>query len=126
MVKLNISALHAIAIATHFTIVMKNYIAGKKKGDIPEEKLALLEYLDRVYQKLDALSEADDDETPQPVSFTIPEAEAFIKAFTDEELKDAALKDEFYQRHSYAAWFAEIYARHLEAISEGYVDALAA
>jgi hypothetical protein len=125
-VKLNIPGLYAAAIAAHFIIVMKNYISGRLEAEISPEMTALLGNLEKAFQKLDALSERVDDETPQPVSFTIPEAEAFIKAFTEEELKHAALKDEFYQRHSYAAWFARIYAGSLKEIGAGYVEALAA
>ena len=125
-VKLNISPLHAETIAVHLLIVLKNFIAGKKEGELSDEILKLLGHLDSAYQKLFTLSDSPDDETPQPVAFTIAEAEAFIKAFTDETFEAAALQDEFYQKHSYPAYFAQIYSKHVEQMSEGYVEALAA
>ena len=125
-VKLNISPLHAETIAVHLLIVLKNFIAGKKEGELSDEILKLLSHLDSAYQKLFTLSDSPDDETPQPVAFTIAEAEAFIKAFTDETFEAAALQDEFYQKHSYPAYFTQIYSKHVEQMSEGYVEALAA
>jgi len=46
--------------------------------------------------------------------------------FTEERFQAAALRDEFYQRHSYPAYFAQIYSKYAERVSEGYVEALAA
>ncbi|MCB0616084.1 MAG: hypothetical protein H6573_34990 [Lewinellaceae bacterium] len=125
-IKFNISPLHAETIAVHLLIVLKNFVTGKKEGSIPDETMELLSHLDVAYQKLSALSDSTDDETPQPVALSIPEAEAFIKAFTEERFQAAALKDEFYQRHSYPAYFAQIYSKYAEQVSEGYVEALAA
>ena len=125
-VKLNISPLHAETIAVHLLIILKNFIAGKKEGELYGETLQLLGHIDSAYQKLDALSGEQDDETPQPLAFTIAEAEAFIKAFTDETFEAAAQQDDFYQRHSYPAYFAQIYSKYVEEVSEGYVEALAA
>lgn len=153
-VKFNISPLHAETIAVHLLIVLKNYldVLNRRKrntptepnpppsgeleslprpsaggaGSIPEETMKTLEHLDSAYQKLSALSDTMDDETPQPVAFSIPEAEAFIKVFTEEAFEAAALQDEFYRRHSYPAYFAQIYSKYAERVSEGYVEALAA
>ncbi len=125
-VKLSISPLHAQALGAHLILVLKNYLTGKKEGSIPQNTLALLEQMDQAYQKLSALQDGGDDETPRPVSFTLPEAEAFLKAFTEEEFQSAALQDDFYQRHSYPTYFAQIYSRYLEQLSERYVEALAA
>lgn len=125
-VKFNISPLHAETIAVHLLIVLKNFITGKKEGSIPEETMKTLEHLNSAYQKLSALSDTMDDETPQPVAFSIPEAEAFIKVFTEEAFEAAALQDEFYRRHSYPAYFAQIYSKYAGRVSEGYVEALAA
>ena len=153
-VQFNIPPLHAETIAVHLLIVLKNYLelinhqrhtvstepnaltSGELErlprpgaggaGSISDETLQLLGHLDSAYQKLIALSENLDDETPLPVSLTIPEAEAFIKVFTEETFEAAALKDEFYQKHSYPAYFAQIYSKYVEEVSEGYVEALAA
>ena len=125
-IRFKISPLHAEAIAVHLLLILKNFVTGKRAGSIPTETMELLEYLDRAYQKLSSLSGSIDDETPQPVSLSIPEAEAFIKAFTVEAFQDAALEDEYYQKHSYPAYFAQIYSRYVELVSEGYVEALAA
>lgn len=125
-IRLDISGLHAEAMATYCIIVLKNYLSGKPEGSIPQEKLHLLEHLDAAYQKLNQLTESEDDESPQPIHFNLPEAEAVIKAFTDEEFKETALQDEFFQEHSYPAYFAQIFSGYLEAISTSYVEALAA
>jgi hypothetical protein len=125
-ITLHISGLHAEALSTHLLIVLKNYITGKKSGSIPEENVEILNNLDQVYQKLQTLTEADDDETAQTLIITIPEAEALIKAFIEPAFKDAALKDAFYQAHSYGAYFERIYAGYLREVGAGYVVALAA
>jgi len=125
-VRFNISPLHAETIAVHLLIVLKNFVTGKKAGNIPDKTMQLLGHLDSIYQKLSALSGSQDDEAPQPVSFSIPEAEAFIRVFAEERFQAAALRDEFYQRHSYPAYFAQIYSKYAERVSEGYVEALAA
>ena len=125
-VKFNISPLHADTIAAHLLIVLKNFVTGKKAGSITPETMELLGNLDKACQKLSALSGSMDDETPQPVAFSIPEAEAFIKVFTEEAFEAAALQDEFYRRHSYPAYFAQIYSKYADRVSEGYVEALAA
>lgn len=72
------------------------------------------------------LSEVPDDETPQQIAITIPEAEALIKAFIEPEFKSAALEDAYYQKHSYGAYFERIYAGYLREVGAGYVVALAA
>ena len=41
--------------------------------DLNRETLQLLEHFDAIYQKLSALSDSQDDETPQPVAFRGPE-----------------------------------------------------
>lgn len=88
--------------------------------------MKILEAMDQAYLKLDKLAETPDDETPQLLSLTIAEAEAMIRAFTEEEFTDGALKDKFYQKNSYTSYFGLIYAKYLQRISEAYVDALAA
>jgi hypothetical protein len=125
-IKSNISGLHAEALSTHLLIVLKNYITGKKPGSIPEENVEILNNVDQVYQKLRTLTEAADDETAQTLTINIPEAEALIKAFIEPAFKDAALKDSFYQKHSYGAYFERIYAGYLREVGAGYVLALAA
>lgn len=88
--------------------------------------MAVLKQIDQIYQKLAALNTEGDGETPQVVALTLLEAEAFISVFTEEEYQQAASADSFYQQHSYAAYFAQIYARYMEAVSEEYVRVLAA
>lgn len=123
---IDISALHAEALATYFIVVLKNYLSGKAEGSIPEDKLRLLEQLDSVFQKLNRDSKEQDDESRLTIHFSIPEAEAFIKAFTDEEFKQVALQDQFFRENSYAAYFGQIFSTYLEVVSSGYVEALAA
>jgi len=76
-------------------------------------RLSLLEQLDQAYQKLKSLASARDDESPQALKLTIPEADAFLQAFTLPALKKAALQDDYYQRHSYADYLHQIYALYL-------------
>ena len=125
-VNLNISPLHAETLAAHLIIVMKNCITGKPEGSIPTEVMDVLTKLDQAYQKLTSLSGSRDDETPQSISFTLPEAEAFIKAFKEDPFQSAAQQDAFYEGHSYSAYFAQIFSGYLEQVSEAYVEALAA
>lgn len=125
-ITLHISGLHAEALSTHLLIVLKNYVTGNKKDHISEEKMHVLNNLDQVYQKLQTLTEVADDETPQTLTISIPEAEALIKAFIEPAFKEAVLKDAFYQKHSYGAYFERIYAGYPREVGAGYVVALAA
>lgn len=125
-VNLNISGLKAHALGIHLLLVIKHYVAGKKVGSIAPEKMEQLRAMDQAYLKLSALGECHDDETPQPIELTIPEAEAMLRAFTDDAFKEVALRDEYYQKNSYTSYFGLIYAPFLEKLSAGYVEALAA
>ena len=78
--------------------------------------------MDQAHLKLDALTEANDDETPQPIALTSPEAAAMLRAFTDDEFKEPALREPYYQMHSYTGYFGLIYAKYLKMLSEGYVS----
>lgn len=125
-VTLPIPGIHAQAMSLHLLLVIKAYATGKKAGSIPTEKMDILSAMDQAHFKLDDLAKSNDDETPQPLSLTIPEAEAMIRAFTDAEFKDPALLEPFYQTHSYTSYFGLIYAKYLKMLSERYVEALAA
>lgn len=118
-VNLSISPLHAETIATHLLIVIKNYVTGKPAGSISEETMAILKNLDQVYQKLTALSDSRDDESARSLVLTFPEAEAFLEAFTDAGFQGAARRDAFYEKHSYSAYFAQIYAGYLDEVRAG-------
>jgi len=124
-ITLHISGLHADALATHLLLVLNNYVSGKKAGSIPEKQLSLLKQLDQAYQKLNTLTSAQDDETPQPLQLALPEAEALLQAFTQPAFKEAALQDDYYQRHSYADYLHQIYAPYLREVGASYVEALA-
>ncbi|PHN05410.1 hypothetical protein [Flavilitoribacter nigricans] len=124
-IHLNIPGIDAHALSIHLLVVIKNYIEGKEAGSIPAQKMEYLEAMDRSYLKLDQLSQCHDDETPQPLALTTEEAEAVIRAFTDAEFQELALRDEYYQKNSYTSYFGLIYAKYLKKISEAYVDALA-
>ena len=121
-----ISPLHATTVATHLLLVLQNSIHGKSVANLSENILVILGDLDRVYQKLQALALKQDDETPVPMELSMSEAEAFIKAFTEEPFQSAGQEDAFYDQRSYAAYFAQIYSGYLERISEAYVEAKAA
>ena len=121
-IKLYISGLHANALSTHILVVLKNFVTGKEPEQISSEQMITLENLDYAFQKLKVLTEALDDETPQEIHFTFPEAEALILGFTDEAYTALTEEDPFYQDHSFAEYFGQIYGRYLEGISAGYVS----
>jgi hypothetical protein len=125
-VNIKVSGLKAQALGIHLLLVIKHYVAGKKAGSIAPESMELLRAMDQAYLKLSQLGERPDDETPQPIALTIIEAEATLRAFTDDAFKDPALEDEYYQKNSYTSYFGLIYAPFLEKLSAGYVEALAA
>ena len=122
----HISPLHATTVATHLLLVLQNSVHGRSAANLSENILTILGDLDQVYQKLQALSLKQDDETPLSVTLSLSEAEAFIKAFTEEPFQSAGQGDAFYDQRSYAAYFAQIYSGYLERISEAYVEARAA
>ena len=125
-ITLQISGLHAHAMATHLIIVLNNYVRGKKEGSIGATDMEQLTRLDVVYQKLSGLSTLPNDEDAQQLLLTLEEAEAFIAAFTEPTYKEAALQDAYYQDHSYPDYFKRIYAKYLRDIGGQYVAALAA
>jgi hypothetical protein len=110
---LSIPPIHATALAGHLLLVLKNYVEGKPASSIPQEQFHLLSDLDQAYQKLDALSDYQDDETPQHLQLSAAEATALVQAFRDETLREAAQSDEFYQRHDYEAYYHGIYSKYL-------------
>lgn len=121
-IPLYIPGLHADALSNHILVVLKTFVEGKKPGDISLEQMTILENLDQAYQKLQALTETDDDETPQQITFTCDEVLALLHAFTDDTFTAPATPDDYYQEHSFDEYFAQIYARYLEALSDGYVE----
>ncbi|MEN0002675.1 MAG: hypothetical protein AAF798_00980 [Bacteroidota bacterium] len=125
-IPLHISGLHAEALSTHLILVLNNFVTGKKEGSIAAKDLELLAQLDQAYQKLNALTTAADDETPQKVELTIAEAEGLLSAFTAPSFKAAALADAYYQKASYSTYFEQIYSLYLRELGGRYVEVLAA
>ncbi len=121
VVKLNISGLHADALSIHIIVLLKNYLDVKKPSQITPEQMDTLKNLDLAYQKFKALTEVDDDETPQEIQFTLTEAEALILAFTDQAYITLIEQDPFYQDHAFSEYFGQIYSPYLEEISAGYM-----
>ncbi len=125
-IKIQISGLHAEAVALHILIVMKNFIPTLNNNGFSDSTANLLENLNTVYEKLNQLTQKSDDESLNTLHLKIAEAEAIIQAFINEPLKEAALKDPYYQNKSYSKYFEKIYANYLKLISVDYVMALAA
>lgn len=123
---IQISGLHAEAIALHILIVMKNFIPTLNNNGFSDPTANLLENLNAVYEKLNQLTQRSDDESLNTLHLKIAEAEAIIQAFINEPLKEASLKDPYYQNKSYSKYFEKIYANYLKLISVDYVMALAA